>query len=145
MLIGRHVISAPALKRSGLEIIPTGYMLIDSGGPTAATYMSNTTPIPHNKTDIAVATAMAAELLGFRLIYMDAGSGARFPVSSHMIGEVRANINLPLIVGGGISTPEKAVENCQAGADVIVIGNAIEKNEELIFDMAYAIHACQTI
>jgi phosphoglycerol geranylgeranyltransferase len=145
MLIGRHVIAAPYLKRSGLEIIPTGYMLIDSGSPTAAGYMSNTTPIPHTKHDIAVATAIAAELLGFKLLYLDAGSGARFPVSARMIEEVSKNISLPLIVGGGITTPEKAIENCQSGADIIVIGNAIEKDEELIFDMASAIHSNQTI
>jgi putative glycerol-1-phosphate prenyltransferase len=145
MLIGRHVVAAPYLKRSGLEIVSTGYMLIDSGAPTAAGYMSNTTPIPHTKHDIAVATAIAAELLGFKLIYLDAGSGARYPVNSRMIEEVGKNISIPLIVGGGITTPEKAVENCQAGADIIVIGNAIEKDEELIFDMASAIHSCQTI
>jgi phosphoglycerol geranylgeranyltransferase len=145
MLIGRHVVAAPYLKRSGLEILSTGYMLIDSGSPTAAGYMSNTTPIPHTKHDIAVATAMAAELLGFKLIYMDAGSGARFPVSTRMIEEVAKNISIPLIVGGGITTPEKAIQNCQAGANIIVIGNAIEKDEELIFDMASAIHSCQTI
>lgn len=145
MLIGRHVVAAPYLKRSGLEVIPTGYMLIDSGSPTAAGYMSNTTPIPHSKHDIAVATAMAAEMLGFKLIYLDAGSGARFPVNGKMIEEVSRNISIPLIVGGGITTPEKAIENCQSGADIIVIGNAIEKDEELIFDMASAIHACQII
>lgn len=145
MLIGRHVTAAPYLKRSGLEVIPTGYMLIDSGAPTAAGYMSNTYPIPHSKDDIAVATAMAAEMLGFKLIYLDAGSGARFPVSRKMIEQVSRNISIPLIVGGGITTPEKAIENCQSGADIIVIGNAIEKDEELIFDMASAIHSCQII
>lgn len=145
MLIGRHVIAAPYLKRSGLEVISTGYLLIDSGAPTAAGYMSNTSPIPHSKDDIAVATAMAGEMLGLKLIYLDAGSGAKYPVNRRMIEQVSKNISVPLIIGGGITSPEKAIENCYAGADIIVIGNAIEKDEELIFDMASAIHACQTI
>jgi phosphoglycerol geranylgeranyltransferase len=145
MLIGRHVLSAPVLKRSALEIIPTGYMLIDSGSPTSVSYMSNTVPIPHMKDDIAVSTAIAGELLGLKLIYMDGGSGARFPVSSKMISSVSQNISVPLIIGGGIKTADKAIENCHAGADIIVIGNAIEDNPDIIFEMATAMHAYQTI
>ena len=139
MLIGKHVISAPYLRDSKLEIIPTGYMLIDSGKTTTVLYMSNSIPIPADKDDIAVCTAMAGEMLGLKLIYMDAGSGALNPIPASMIRNVKNSIAVPLIVGGGIKTPEKAVENCKNGADVIVIGNAIEKEAQLIKDIAAAI------
>jgi putative glycerol-1-phosphate prenyltransferase len=141
MLIGKHVVSAPLLKRSGIEVLPTGYMLIESGKATSVSYMSNTTPIPANKNDIAVCTAMAGELLGFKLIFMDAGSGALNPISESMIAEVSKNINVPLIIGGGIRTPEKALLNCRAGADIIVVGNALEKDSSLLYEMADAVHA----
>ena len=140
MLIGRHVIAAPYLKSSKLEIIPTGYMLIESGKPTAALYMSNSTPIPADKEDIAVCTAMAGEMLGLKLIYMDAGSGAIITVSEKMIAKVKQNISIPLIVGGGIRTPAKAHDFCIAGADVVVVGNAIEENIRLIENIADAVH-----
>ena len=141
MLIGRHVIAAPMLQSSKLEIIPAGYMLIESGKPTAVSYMSGTTPIPHDKNDIAFCTAMAGEMLGLKLIYMDAGSGAKEPISLSMIESVKKNISKPLIIGGGIHTPEKALANCKAGADVIVIGNSVEKNKKLISSIADAIHS----
>ena len=141
LLIGQHVISAPFVKQSGLEIIPVGYMLIDGGTPTTVSYISNTNPIPANKKDIAVCTAMAGEMLGLKLIYMDAGSGAKNAIPSEMIAKVAKHIQIPLVVGGGITTPEKAKENCIAGADIIVIGNAIEKNASLIEQMAKAIHS----
>ncbi len=141
MLIGKHVIVASRLKASTLDVIPTGYMLIDGGQPTSVSYMSNTTPIPAEKNDIGVSTAIAGELLGTKLIYMDAGSGAINPVSTSMISAVKSNINIPLIVGGGIATVERAVENCKAGADVIVVGNAIEKDKSLLEDMSIAIHS----
>ena len=139
MLIGKHIIAAPYLRSTSLEIIPTGYMLIDSGKQTAASYMSNSQPIPADKTDIAVCTAMAGEMLGLRVIYLDAGSGAINPVSELMIREVKNNISAPLIVGGGIDSPEKAIKACKAGADIIVVGNAIEKNPEMIYSIATAI------
>ncbi|MBO4567520.1 MAG: geranylgeranylglyceryl/heptaprenylglyceryl phosphate synthase [Bacteroidales bacterium] len=141
MLIGRHVIAAPYLKLYGNEIIPTGYMLIDSGKATSVTYMSDTTPIPHDKDDIAVCTALAGEMLGLKLIYLEAGSGAAMPVSSSMISKVRQMVGLPLIVGGGIRTPEMAAEAAKAGADVIVIGTAFEKEPELLNKFAEAIHS----
>jgi putative glycerol-1-phosphate prenyltransferase len=141
LLIGKHVLSAPLIKKNNLEAISTGYMLIDSGAPTSVSYMSNTFPIPHDKNDIAACTAMAGELLGMKMIYMDAGSGARFSISTAMINEVKNNINVPLVVGGGIKTAEKAAELCNAGADVIVIGNATEKNPEIISEIAAAIHS----
>ena len=136
MLIGRHVISAPYLKASNLEILSTGYMLIDSGVTTAVNYMSNTTPIPSEKDEIAVCTAMAGEMLGMKLIYMDAGSGAKKPVPVSMIRKVRESIGLPLIIGGGITTPVLARSAWNAGADAVVVGNAIEKDPGLITRIA---------
>jgi phosphoglycerol geranylgeranyltransferase len=138
-LIGQHVIAAPMLCKSGLEILPTGYILVDSGRQTTVSYISNTTPIPHDKTDIAVCTALAGEMLGMKLIYLDGGSGAMNPVSQKMINKVRKEINCPLIVGGGINTVEKAYNALEAGADVIVIGNAFEKNPELLTEIANAV------
>lgn len=141
LLIGQHVVSAPFVKKSGLEIISTGYMVIDGGAPTTVSYISNAAPIPADKADIALCTAMAGEMLGNKLIYMDAGSGAKKPISEEMISAVAANIDIPLIVGGGIRDAEKVYLNCKAGADVIVVGNAIEKNASLIKEMADAFHA----
>ncbi len=131
-LIGQHVISAPILRKSNLEILPTGYMLIDGGKQTTVSYISNTTPIPSNKPDIAVCTAMAAEMLGMKFIFMDAGSGAMNAISFEMIRGVRENINLPILVGGGIDTIEKARNALEAGADIIVVGHGIEKDINLI-------------
>ncbi len=135
-LIGQHVIAAPSLKRSGLEIIPTGYMLIDGGQQTTASYISNTNPIPGDKADIAVATAMAGEMLGLKLLYLDAGSGAQKPVSSKMIRKVKAATQAPLLVGGGIDSVVKAELALQAGADIIVVGNATEKDPSFITELA---------
>ncbi len=144
MLIGKHVIAAPVLKSpeySRLEILPTGYMLIESGNSTAVSYMSNTTPIPGGKSDIAVCTAMAGELLGLKLIYLDGGSGASHPISEPMISKVSQSISVPLIIGGGIRTSEEAVISCKAGADVIVVGNAIENDISLIQSISEAVHS----
>lgn len=141
LLIGKHVETAPFLKISPLEIISTGYMLIDGGVPTSVSYMSNTYPIPANKNDIAVCTAMAGEMLGLKLLYMDAGSGAVNPVSAEMIQAVSMATDIPLIVGGGINSPERAAQNVAAGADIIVVGNAIEKDPNLIIEISEAIHA----
>lgn len=139
MLIGRHVVAAPYLKLSNVEVIGTGYMLIESGRPTAVSYMSNSDPIPSDKNDIAMCTAMAGEMLGLKLIFMDAGSGAINPVSASMIEHVSQSINVPLIVGGGIKTPELAHRSANAGADMIVIGNAVEKDPSLIGEISNAI------
>lgn len=141
LLIGRHVESAPMLHRSPLEVISTGYMLIDGGKPTTASYISNTNPIPRNKEDIALCTALAGEMLGMKTIFMDAGSGAEIPISTKMIKTVSSQISIPLIVGGGISTPQKAAANVAAGADVVVIGNAIEKEPSLLLELADAVHS----
>ncbi len=141
LLIGQHVVSAPFVKNSGLEIMSTGYMVIDGGAPTTVSYISNATPLPSDKNEIAMCTAMAGEMLGMKLIYMDAGSGAKKPITTGMIEQVSKCIEVPLIIGGGITDPEKAYLNCRAGADLIVVGNAIEKDENLIMEMAAAIHS----
>jgi phosphoglycerol geranylgeranyltransferase len=134
-LIGQHVISAPILKQSDLEILSTGYILVDSGQQTTVSYISNTTPIPHNKPEIAASTAMAGEMLGMKLIYLDGGSGAKNVISAKMIEKVRNSVELPIIVGGGINTFEKAKNAFEAGADIIVIGNKIEENPEFISEL----------
>jgi putative glycerol-1-phosphate prenyltransferase len=138
MLIGKHVVAAPYIRASKLEVIPTGYMLIESGKPTTALYMSNSTPIPSDKDDIAVCTALAGEMLGLKLIYADAGSGAERTVTPSMIRNLKKNISIPLIIGGGIRSAAKAKEIYEAGADIIVIGNAVEKNSSLISDIRAA-------
>lgn len=144
LLIGQHVISAPFVKQSRLEIISTGYMVIDGGAPTTVSYISNAAPIPADKNEIALCTAMAGEMLGMKLIYMDAGSGAKRPITESMIEKVAKIVDVPLVIGGGITDPEKAYHNCKAGADVIVIGNAIEKDASLIKEMSAAIHSVST-
>lgn len=141
MLIGKHVIAAPYLKKSNLEILPTGYMLIDSGKPTTASYMSNSLPIPNDKDEIAVSTAMAGEMLGLKLIYMDGGSGAMNSVSLSMIEKVKENISVPLIIGGGIKTAESASDRFKAGADVIVVGNAIETQHSILEKIAEVVYS----
>ncbi len=139
MLIGMHVLAAPYIKLSGLETIPTGYMLIDSGSPTAVSYMSNSFPIPNNKKDIAACTAMAGEMLGLKIIFMDAGSGAEKTIPEEMIGFVKQSIEIPLIIGGGIRTTEKLKSVLGAGADIVVAGNRFEEKPGLIFNFAEAI------
>jgi putative glycerol-1-phosphate prenyltransferase len=136
LLIGKHVVAAPYLKKSHLEILPTGYMLIESGRPTTASYMSNSIPIPNDKDEIAVSTAMAGEMLGLRLIYIDGGSGAMNPIPVGMIEKVKSAISIPLIVGGGIRTPQAAADRFKAGADIIVVGNAIEVKSSLLEKIA---------
>jgi putative glycerol-1-phosphate prenyltransferase len=140
LLIGQHVVSAPFVKQSGLEIIPTGYIVVDGGAPTTVSYISNAAPIPADKNEIAMCTAMAGEMLGMKLIYMDAGSGAKKAITENMVEAVARHIEVPLIIGGGITEPEKAYLNCKAGADVIVVGNAIEKDASLIKEMSDAVH-----
>lgn len=139
MLIGMHVLAAPYIKLSGLQTIPTGYMLIDSGKPTAVTYMSNSFPIPSDKKDIAACTAMAGEMLGMKMIFMDAGSGAESTVPEEMIRFVKGSIQIPLIIGGGIRKPKTLKSIIQAGADIAVIGNRFEENPELIETFAEVI------
>jgi phosphoglycerol geranylgeranyltransferase len=136
LLIGQLVIGATLLQASGLAILPTGYMLVDSGRQTTASYMSGTTPLPHDKPAIAASTALAGQLLGLQWIYLDGGSGALNPVSPEMIAAVRKTIELPLIVGGGINTVQKASAALAAGADILVVGNHIEKAPQFIGQVA---------
>lgn len=135
-LIGKHVESAGLLYSSKLQTIPTGYMLIDGGPGNTATYISHTQAIPHNKLDIALATALAGKFLGMQSIFLDAGSGAIHSVSDKMISKINEHVDLPLIVGGGIKTLEIAQTIYDAGADIVVIGNAAEKNPTLITEFA---------
>jgi putative glycerol-1-phosphate prenyltransferase len=125
-LIGQHVGSAVAIKKSDIEVIPTGYLLIDGGKLTSVEYISNTRPIPRDKKEIALSTSVAAELLGMRMVYLEAGSGANFPVPVDMIEYVKAGLSLPIIVGGGIKTTFQLKEAFDAGADIVVVGNVFE-------------------
>lgn len=142
-LISKQIAAAPLVKKIGLEVIPTGYLLI--GETSSASYMSNTSPIPYHKTDIASATSLAGELMGQKAIYLDAGSGAPEPVRKEMISGVRNTIRLPLIVGGGIRTFDSAYSVLEAGADVIVVGNAAEKDPQVIKEIAGAVRAMNTL
>lgn len=145
MLIGEQVRAAPLIKRHNIESIGTGYMLIDGGRNTSVQYMSFSQPIPRDKNDIAIAHALAAQYLGMKMIYMDAGSGAKFPISNDMIKAVKANIELPLIIGGGIKTPEMARQKAEAGADFVIIGSALEKTQDVSLIKAFvdAIHGAR--
>ena len=140
-LIGQHVVAAPQIRESGLEVIPTGYMLIDGGRVSTTSYMTQTVPIPYDKPDIAIATAMAGEMLGLRTIYMEAGSGAHNSVSNEMLRAVKSAVSIPVIVGGGIRTPEQAEELVEAGANMIVVGNILEKQPELLMEISLAVHS----
>lgn len=135
-LIGQHVVAAKAIRDSGIESISTGYILIDGGCSTSVEYMSNTKPIPRDKVEIIVATAIAGELIGNRMVYLEAGSGAINPVSKEAIQAVRQAVSLPIIVGGGIRTVEQAKDAYLAGADMIVVGNALEKDRFFMRDLA---------
>ncbi|MBN1599924.1 MAG: geranylgeranylglyceryl/heptaprenylglyceryl phosphate synthase [Bacteroidales bacterium] len=137
-LIGNHVLAAPYLKKSGLEIIPTGYILVGEGNGSSVEYISNTKPIPSHKHDLVIATALAGELIGNKIIYLESGSGANQPASPELIRKVKQNISLPLIVGGGLKSPEQVYEISKAGADVVVIGNAVEKSLEVLASLVKA-------
>ena len=138
LLIGHHVMAAPYLRASGLEVLPTGYILVDGGGQSTASYISNTTPIPANKPEIARCTAMAGEMLGLRMMYLDAGSGANNPVPAAVIADVRKHVSVPLIVGGGIRSAEMAARAWDSGADIVVVGNATEEKALILNDIAAA-------
>lgn len=131
-LIGRHIEVASILKQANIEVLPTGYILIESGTQTTVSYISNTLPIPSNKPEIAVNTALAGEMLGLKYIFLDGGSGAKNPVSEKTIKAVRGKIEIPLIVGGGIRTPEQMKSAFDGGADIVVVGNVFEENPKLI-------------
>jgi putative glycerol-1-phosphate prenyltransferase len=141
LLIGQHVVAAPILKNTRLEVIPTGYILINSGKITSVAYISNTMPIPDDKYSLAASTALAGQMLGLQVVYIDAGSGAEKEISPRMIGAVRKTISIPLIVGGGINSARKAIAALEAGADMIVVGNALEKDPDLLTEVAEKIYA----
>jgi len=145
LLIGNHVRSAPYLKQSGLEIIPTGYLLIDGGKHTSVVYMSQSIPIPYDKADIASATALAGQMLGHKIIYLDAGSGALHHIQPDMVNAVSKTVDIPLFVGGGIRKPGQAARLAQAGADIIVVGTAIEQDPALITGLAQAVHESSSL
>lgn len=137
-LIGNHVVAAPYIKKANLEALSTGYILVDGGAATTVSYISNTLPIPHNKPEIAAVTALAGEYLGMKMIYLDAGSGAKQHISQEMIQQVKATISIPLIVGGGITSATTAQQIYASGADMIVIGNGTEQNRNLISEISKA-------
>lgn len=145
-LIGNQVIAAPIIKKTGLEAISTGYMLIEAGKTTSAEFMSNTKPIPRNKPDIALAHALAAELIGMKMLYLDAGSGADASVPDEMIRAISGSCTLPMIVGGGIRTPEEARKKAEAGASFVVTGTVTEQNNHGSFvrELAEAVHSLPT-
>lgn len=141
-LIGSQVAAAPLIHKLKLEAVSTAYLLIESGHTTSVEFVSNTKPIPRDKVNIAIAHALAAELLGFKLLYLEAGSGADIPVPDEMVRSVSKAITIPLIVGGGITSPDDAAKKVAAGADIIVVGNHFEGNNTgLIKDFSQAIHA----
>ncbi|MFC2124392.1 geranylgeranylglyceryl/heptaprenylglyceryl phosphate synthase [Bacteroidota bacterium] len=144
-LIGQHVVIAPVLKESDLEILPTGYILVDGGIETSVSYLSGTKPIPSEKPDIARATAIAGELLGLSLIYLEAGSGASNPVSQEIIQAVDKAVEVPIIVGGGLNSREKAWNALASGADLIVIGNGIESDTKIINEVSSCIREWNTL
>lgn len=131
-LIGQHVVAAPTLKQTLLDIVSTGYILIDCGKPTTASYISNTSPIPYNKPEIAACTALAGEQLGLRIIYLDGGSGAEKPVNLDVISATRKLCNNFIVVGGGMKSSEDVKAAWKAGANLVVIGTAIENNPSLL-------------
>jgi phosphoglycerol geranylgeranyltransferase len=135
-LIGNHVLAAPFLKKSKMEVIPTGYILLEDSAVSSVEYISNTKPIPRNKTDLIVATAIAGEFTGNKLLYLEAGSGAKNSVDTNIIKLVKNSISIPLIIGGGMKTPDDVQEAYSAGADIVVVGTAIEENPDLLIAMA---------
>ncbi len=139
-LIGEQVKASPIIKELGLEVIPTGYLLIESGNLTSALFMSHSFPIPRDKPDIAKYHALAGQYLGMKFIYLDAGSGAQELVPDEMIREVKDYISIPILVGGGIKNPQEAKSKVKAGAQGIVIGNILQENPDLAKDFANAIH-----
>jgi len=141
-LIGKHVLAAPLIKKAAIEPISTGYILIESGVTTTAVYMSGSLPLPRNKPEIAAATALAAEYLGMKFVYLEAGSGADNSVPDEMINAVSSICKIPVIVGGGIKSPIAARKKVESGAKIIVTGNFFEdeNNLDMIKDFADAVH-----
>ena len=146
-LIDEQVKGAPIVKQCGIEPISTGYMLIESGSMTSVQYISNTNPIPREKYDIACAHALAAEYMGMKLAYLEAGSGASQSVPCEMIQAVASYINIPIITGGGLKTPEACASRIEAGASFVVVGNSLEinRNKNYIYELTQAVHPKESI
>jgi putative glycerol-1-phosphate prenyltransferase len=140
LLIGQHVRAAPLLKEYGVEVIPTAYMLVESGTLTSVEYMSTTKPIPRAKDDIAMAHALAAQYLGMKLVYLETGSGAAASVPVSMVRSVSRYVDLPVIVGGGIRDPEVAREKVDAGAAFVVTGSVVEDDPGRLRELSAAVH-----
>lgn len=131
-LIGNHILAASQLYNSGLEIISTAYILIDGGVKTSVEYISNTMPIPRDKNDIVISTAIAGEMIGNKIIYLEAGSGALQAVPDKIIADVRKHCTVPIITGGGIKTPETVKNKFIAGTNIVVLGSAVEENPNIM-------------
>lgn len=131
-LIGHHVLAAPIIKKMKLEALSTAYMLVNEGDITAVQYVTQTLPLPNSKPELVKATSLAGLYLGMKYFFMDAGSGARFPVSADVIKSVRSVTGRPIIVGGGLDSLEKIKSAYESGADIVVIGNAIEKDPSFL-------------
>ena len=142
-LIEEQVRAAPIVQRMGLEAIPVGYLLIESGSSTSVANVSSTSPIARENVEGACAHALAAQYLGMKMVYLEAGSGAALTVPAAMIAAVREAVSIPIIVGGGIRTPEVAMEKVRAGADFVVTGNALEHDPSLVSEIAKAIHSAR--
>jgi len=140
LLIGRHVEAAPMLERAELEIIPTGYLLIGGGGTSSVMYLSNTVPIPRERADLVAYTALAGQMLGLKVLYLEAGSGSSAPVPEEVVRRVRRKTALPLIVGGGIRSASQALRVARAGADIVVVGNALEREPDAVDAIAEVLH-----
>ena len=139
-LIGEQVLAAPIVKDLGIETIPTGYILLDGGAGSTVEFISGTRPLPMHRKDIAVAHALAGQFLGMKFIYLEAGSGAKEPVPTSLIKAVNNAINIPIIVGGGINSPDLARAAVNAGASIIVTGTILEDNPDYVKQFANAIH-----
>jgi len=140
-LIGQHVQAAPTIRQMNIETISTGYILVDGGQMSTTSYITQTIPIPSNKSEIAVATALAGQLLGMQMMYLEAGSGARTTLPEELVCDVVGNVGIPVWCGGGIDHPEKAYRIAGAGSDVVVFGNVFEKDTSLMNEMIRAVHA----
>ena len=136
LLIGQHVAAAPLIAQSKIEVLPTGYMLVDGGKKTSVHYMSQTIPLPNHNPELSVATALAGQYLGLQYFYLDAGSGAAEPVSPKIIKAVKRKVDAPLLVGGGLNTLEKIQKAYLAGADVVIVGNGAVKSMGLLREVS---------
>ena len=140
LLIGQQALAAPLVKEFGIEAISTGYMLIESGTLTSVEFVSNTRPIPRDKLDIAMAHALAAEYIGMKMVYLEAGSGAGKPVPDEMVRGVTDYISLPVIVGGGIREARTARDKVEAGASFVVTGTVVEEDQQRLQELSAAVH-----